>query len=260
MDRWIGIVAVVTGASAGIGAAIVKDLAKAGMVVVGLARRAERVDDLKNDLPEDVRQNLHSAKCDVMNEDEIVKVFAWITEKFGGVDVLVNNAGIIDTNTRLIDEGNSAIIRNTVNTNILGLIFCTREAFKSMKDRSVAGHIILMNSIAGHALPNMQYEFPEFNFNVYSGTKHAVTAITEGLRQELLKVKDSEGGHLGIKVTSISPAVVQTDITPAYSKEALANFPHLKAEDISAAVLYTLGTPPHVNIQEILIKPVGSFV
>uniref|UniRef100_A0A1B0CSZ2 Dehydrogenase n=2 Tax=Lutzomyia longipalpis TaxID=7200 RepID=A0A1B0CSZ2_LUTLO len=93
-----------------------------------------------------------------------------------------------------------------------------------------------------------------------SDISQAVVYVLSTPPHELLKVKDSEGAHLAIKVTSISPAVVQTDITQAYSKEALANFPHLKAEDISAAVLYTLGTPPHVNIQEILIKPVGSFI
>ncbi|XP_055713459.1 farnesol dehydrogenase-like [Phlebotomus papatasi] len=254
MDRWVNKVAVVTGASSGIGAAIVKDLAISGMIVIGLARRVERVEAMKNDLPENVRKNLHAVKCDVMNEDEIVKTFALIEEKFGGVDVLVNNAGILDSSIRLIDEDNSSTIRNTVNTNILGVVFCTREAFKSMKKRSLAGHIVHINSVAGHFIPQMLSEFPDYHFNVYCATKYAVTALTEGHRQEFVQEK------LNIKVTSISPAVVQTDIVPSYSAENLKDFPHLKAEDISAAVLYTLGTPPHVNVQEITIKPVGSFI
>ncbi|XP_059609402.1 farnesol dehydrogenase-like [Phlebotomus argentipes] len=254
MDRWVKKIAVVTGASAGIGAAIAKDLAKTGMIVVGLARRVEKVEKLKNDLPEDMRQNLHSANCDVMKEEEIIKTFAWIDEKFGGVDVLINNAGILIPSVRLIDEGNSATILNTVNTNLIGLIFCTREAFKSMKKRSFAGHIVHISSLVGHIVPNMQATFDDYNFNVYCATKHAVKALTEGHRQELLKEK------LGIKVSSVSPAVVQTDIMDCYSEEALKTIPHLKAEDISAAVLYALGTPPHVQIQDIVIKPVGSFI
>ncbi|XP_059609403.1 farnesol dehydrogenase-like [Phlebotomus argentipes] len=259
MDRWVKKIAVVTGASAGIGAAIAKDLAKAGMIVVGLARRVEKVEELKNDLPEDVRQNLHSANCDVMKEEEIIKTFAWIDEKFGGVDVLINNAGILIPSVRLIDEGNSSAILDTVNTNLIGLIFCTREAFKSMKKRSFAGHIVHISSLAGHIVPNVQKDLPGANFNVYSATKHGVKAITENLRQELLIE------NLGIKVSCISPALVKTDIYNAQSPNAenagaLDHMPQLESEDISAAVLYILGTPPHVQIHDIIIKAVGSFV
>jgi NADP+-dependent farnesol dehydrogenase len=97
MDRWQGKIAVVTGASAGIGSAIVVDLVKTGMVVVGLARRPDRIEALRSSVPKEVRKNLHAMKCDVSKEPQIIATFAEIEKKFGGVDVLVNNAGVLRT-------------------------------------------------------------------------------------------------------------------------------------------------------------------
>ncbi|XP_059609377.1 farnesol dehydrogenase-like [Phlebotomus argentipes] len=247
MDRWVNRVAVVTGASSGIGAEISKDLTKAGMVVVGLARRVDRLDELRSGMPEQQRINFHGIKCDVMDEEEVTKTFLFIEEKFGGIDVLVNNAGVYDPSMKLFQEGNHSKISETINTNITGFISCTREAFKSMKKRSFPGHIINMNSISGHNVPNLP---TDYYFNVYAATKHAITALTETERQEFAKER------LGIKVSSISPGIVQTELSPHFSKEALGNFPHLFPQDVSRAVLYVLGTPPHVQIQEITIKPI----
>uniref|UniRef100_A0A1B0DIX7 Dehydrogenase n=2 Tax=Phlebotomus papatasi TaxID=29031 RepID=A0A1B0DIX7_PHLPP len=184
MDRWVNKVAVVTGASSGIGAGIAKDLVRAGMIVVGLARKVKKVEELKDDLPEKVRDNLHAVKCDVMKEEEIIQTFEWIGENVGGVDVLVNNAGFLDTSVRLIDENNSAAIYNTINTNIMGLILCTREAFKTMKKGSFVGHVININSVAGHIVPQT---VDPYTLNVYPASKFAVTALTEMFRQEFYK-------------------------------------------------------------------------
>uniref|UniRef100_A0A1B0DIX8 Dehydrogenase n=2 Tax=Phlebotomus papatasi TaxID=29031 RepID=A0A1B0DIX8_PHLPP len=247
MDRWVNRVAVVTGASSGIGAEIAKDLTKSGMIVVGLARRVERFDELKSGLPDEQKNNFHGLKCDVMDEEEVAKTFAAIEEKFGGIDVLVNNAGVYDPSMKLFQEGNSSKISETINTNITGFISCTREAFKSMKKRSFPGHIINMNSISGHNVPNLP---TDYYFNVYAATKHAITALTETERQEFAKER------LGIKVSSISPGICQTDLSPHFSKEALVSYPHLYPRDVSNAVLYVLGTPPHVQIQELTIKPI----
>ncbi|XP_059609518.1 farnesol dehydrogenase-like [Phlebotomus argentipes] len=248
MNRWVKKIAVVTGASAGIGAAIAKDLAKAGMIVVGLARRVEKVEELKNDLPEDVRQNLHSAKCDVMKEEEIIKTFAWIVEKFGGVDVLINNAGFLDHSVRLIDEENSSTILNTIHTNILGLIFCTREAFKSMKKRCFAGHVINVNSISGHSVPQ---KIDPFTLNAYPASKFAMTALTEMYRQEFSKE------NFGVRVTSVSPGIVRTEMAPIDSPIG-GMFPFLEVQDVCDALRYALATPPRVNVQEIMLKPLGA--
>ncbi|XP_011492953.2 farnesol dehydrogenase-like [Aedes aegypti] len=244
MDRWVGKVAVVTGSSSGIGAAIAKDLAKAGMVVVGLARRVERVEALKDDLPESAKNLLHAVKCDVSKEEDILKTFKWVEEKFGGVDVLINNAGIL-RQTDLLDANNTQMLREVVDTNVMGLVLCSREAYQSMKKRSVDGHIVHINSIAGHTVIN----FPKLN--IYSASKHAVTAITETMRNELRTAGTK------IKVTSISPGGVRTEILP--TDIVTSDMPLLESEDISEAVLYVLGTPPRVQVHELMIKPVGEI-
>ncbi|XP_055624431.1 farnesol dehydrogenase-like [Toxorhynchites rutilus septentrionalis] len=245
MDRWIGKVAVVTGASAGIGSATVKKLIDSGLIVVGLARRVDRVEALKKKLDETDRDRLHAIKCDVSKESDIISSFRWIDEKLGGVHILINNAAVsFDTN--LLTPGNTSMLRETLNTNVLGSVLCTREAFHSMKTRSVDGHIVYINSIAGHNVP----AFPEFN--IYPASKFAITAITETTRQELRM----EGTK--IKVTSISPGAVRTDMLP---KEGwAADIATLQPEDIADAIVYVLGTPPHVQIHELTIKPVGEDV
>ncbi|XP_062558600.1 farnesol dehydrogenase-like [Armigeres subalbatus] len=243
MERWSGKVAIVTGASSGIGAATAKDLVKAGMVVVGLARRVDRVEALKTDLPASAADRLHAVKCDVSKEEDILQVFKWVEEKFGGVDVLINNAGIV-RQTDLIDADNTKMLREVLDTNVLGLVLCSREAYQSMKKRSVDGHIVHINSVLGHTVLN----FP--HLNVYPASKHAVTAITETMRNELRTAGTK------IKITSISPGVVRTEIVPESFIEQ--GHPMLESEDISEAVLYVLGTPPRVQIHEVIIKPVGE--
>lgn len=184
MDRWVGKVAVVTGASAGIGAVIAKDLAKRGVITIALARRVEKIEELKNNLVDEVKQNLVPYKCDVNSEDDIKSTFKWVEKNYGGVDILVNNAGIFRTAT-IIGEGNSEAMRDTVKTNILAAVFCIREAFRSMKTRENPGHIIIINSIVGQRVGNIT-EFPMGSSNIYPPTKYAITALTEVVRQELL--------------------------------------------------------------------------
>ncbi|ETN62710.1 oxidoreductase [Anopheles darlingi] len=244
MERWNGRVAVVTGASSGIGAAIVKDLAKAGMVTIGLARRVERIEELRKDLPEEAAKRLHAIKCDVSNEADIDAVFKQVEDQFGGCDVLVNNAGILRVKP-LLEVGNTSDIKAVLDTNVTGLVLCSQRAYQSMVKRSVDGHIVHISSIAGHGVPSVP------NMNVYPASKHAVRAITETMRHEM-----RDAGKK-IKVTSISPGAVKTEILDGMNLPADINL--LQSEDISAAVLYTLGTPPHVQVHEIMIKPLGEF-
>ncbi|XP_058123688.1 farnesol dehydrogenase-like [Anopheles ziemanni] len=244
MDRWVGKVAVVTGSSSGIGAAIAKDLAKAGMITVGLARRVERIEALKNELPADAAKRLHAFKCDVSSEADIDATFKLIEEKFGGVDVLVNSAGTVRSNN-LLDHGTAADLRATLDINVTGLVLCSQWAYKSMVARSFDGHIVHINSIGGHLVPNLP------KFNIYTASKHAVTAITETMRQEL------RDAGTKIKVTSISPGIVETDILEPL--EGIAGMPMLQSEDISQAVLFAIGTPPRVQVHEIIIRPVGEL-
>ncbi|XP_062550384.1 farnesol dehydrogenase-like [Armigeres subalbatus] len=243
MDRWINKVAVVTGASSGIGAAIVVELAKAGMVVIGLARRVDRVEELKKRLSEKDAARLYAMKCDVSKEDSITNAFEEIIRQFSGIDVIVNNAGIVK-HSLLLGDDDFQQLRDVIDTNVMGLALCSRKAFRSMKERDVAGHIIHINSIAGHKVPN----FP--HMNMYAASKHAVTAITETMRNELIMLGSKT------KVTSISPGVVRTDIVEGLHSSD--EFPMLEGEDIAKAILYVLGTPPHVQVHELTIKPVGE--
>lgn len=185
MERWLGKTAVVTGASAGIGAAIAIDLANAGLKVIALARRKERLESLQKSLSADCKGAIIAHQCDVTSEAEIKTAFAWIETNFGGVNILVNNAGVL-RNTLLLAKDNSKDIRDQVDTNVLAVVWCTREAFHSMKNRGFDGHIVNINSTSGHSLPWM---VGILDLNVYPATKYAVTALTEVLRQELIQHK-----------------------------------------------------------------------
>jgi len=255
MDRWKGKVAVVTGASAGIGAAIVEKLVEAGVTVVGFARRKEKVEELAKKL-QGKSGKVHAVAVDVTKEEDILKAFKWVKDNLGPIHILVNNAGIART-TGLI-EGETKLWKEVIDTNVMGLCIATREAVKNMRANKVDGHIIHINSIAGHKVLN----FP--NTNVYPASKHAVTALTETLRQELNSVGSK------IKITSISPGLVATDIFDATAKgsgkeigkeaqEFLKVAAILKSEDIADAAIYILSTPPHVQIHELMIKPVNEM-
>lgn len=193
MDRWIGKVAIVTGASSGIGAEIAADLTKSGMIVIGLARRKERVDELWNKLKyhnPNITGTLHSFKCDVSSEANIKSVFRWIDQKFGRMDVLINNAGIVRSGLIVNADNNSSNLRDVIETNVLGVALCTREAFQLMQKHNINdGHVIIINSIAGHMVPYSPLTVG--SLNIYPPSKYAVTAMTEVLRQEfqLLKTK-----------------------------------------------------------------------
>lgn len=198
MSRWSEKLAVVTGASSGIGAAICIELVNAGLKVVGLARRQERVEELKSKLPANLADKLFSFKCDISKEEDIKAAFAWIESTFGGVDVLVNNAGIVRS-TNLVSPDNTTAIREVLDTNVMGVVLCTREAFQSMKSRNVDGHVILINSIVGHQVPFFAGIRP--SSNIYSPSKYAVTAMTEVFRQEF----QSEGTKIKITVSKVLP-------------------------------------------------------
>ncbi|XP_068156857.1 farnesol dehydrogenase-like [Drosophila tropicalis] len=248
MNRWLNRVAVVTGASSGIGAACCKDLVAKGMVVVGLARREERLQELKASLPADQAKRFHAHKCDVSDEKQVIDAFAWIDKSVGGADVLINNAGIVRMND-VTNAGNSDDLRAVLETNVLGVAWCTREAFLSLQRRKVNdGHVVIINSVAGHKVPIV----PGFSLNIYPPSKHAITALTEVLRQEF----QNKGTQT--KVTSISPGGVDTEIIDEKLKQLNPDFALLRSEDVADAVTYCIQTPPNVQIHELTIKPIGE--
>lgn len=249
MERWTGKVAVVTGASSGIGAAIAKQLVEAGLKVVGFARRKEKIEEIAKSL-ENKMGNLYACKVDMTVENEIKAGFKWTLENVGPIHVLVNNAGVA-TNTSLYD-GDTKLWKKILDTNVLGLCIATRETIKIMRDNHIDGHIIHMNSMAGHSVPN----FP--NGNVYSPSKYAVTSLTETLRKELISLGSK------IKISSISPGVVKTEISVTanfdLSPEMIKSIPMLDAKDIADAVMYVLSTNPGVQVHDLLIQPIGQTI
>lgn len=185
MDKWEGKVAVITGASEGCGAAIAVDLVKCGMIVVGLARRPEKINELMEKIPETATGQLHALKCDVRSEEDIKSAFAWVEENLNGTDVLINNAAIIRPGY-MLDEDNTEMLRSVIETNLIGVALCTREAFKSMKNKDL-GHVIMINSVSGHKVFYSVGAMP--SFNVYAPSKHGMTALVEVLRQECQSLK-----------------------------------------------------------------------
>lgn len=197
MDRWLNKAAVVTGASSGMGAACVIDFAKAGMNVVPLARREDRLNELKNSLPDELKNKIYPIKCDVSNEADVVRAFKWVDDNLGGVHVLVNSAGIFRC-SNLTQVDNTSDIKAVLETNVVGVMYCIREAFQQMSARKVDGHIIIVNSVLGHCTPYR----PGQSSNIYSASKHAITAMTETYRQEF-----SNAGT-NIKVTVSIPVLI----------------------------------------------------
>lgn len=193
MHRWRGKVAVVTGASSGIGSAIAVELVKAGMIVVGLARRVELIEKLQEQLPSGGIGKLHAIHCDLTDDADIRQAFSDIYAKIGVVHVLVNNAGIAPV-TNVTDEGNDDVLKNVIQTNLWATVLCTKQAVEIMKLQNViGGHIININSCSGHEVFETGFDRP--CLNLYPATKHGITALTEVLSKEF------RSDDLGYKVT-----------------------------------------------------------
>lgn len=244
MEQWEGKVAVVTGASAGIGAAIVQRLVRHGMLVAGLARRVDKIKELASSL-ESAPGQLHAVECDVSKEESVLAAFSWIQENLGSVDVLVNNAGISKESS--LTDGSLDDWRSVFEVNVLGLCLCTREAVRMMRETGGEGVIINVNSLAAERVPFVP------GFSVYPASKRAISALAQTLRHELTGTR--------IRVTGISPGLVGTELMASYSTfstESMAAMPILEPEDVAAAATYILSNAPHVVVQDIVLRPLGE--
>ncbi|MBX6395037.1 MAG: SDR family oxidoreductase [Alicyclobacillaceae bacterium] len=233
-----GKVALVTGASSGIGEATAVALAEAGATVVAAARRLDRVEALSAQSG----GRISPAYLDVTDRDAVKRLVQEAIERFGKIDILVNNAGVMllsYMDKLLVDEWDRMI-----DVNVKGVLYGVAAVLPHMKERR-SGHIINIASVAGHRV------FPAGA--VYCGTKFAVRAISEGLRQEL--------APFGVRVTVISPGIVKTELTDHITDpdvrrtiEARTLTP-LQSKDIAEAVLYAVQQPQHVDINEIVVRP-----
>jgi NADP-dependent 3-hydroxy acid dehydrogenase YdfG len=242
-NQLTGKVAIVTGASSGIGEATALALADKGATVAIAARRRDRLDDLAQRITEKGGQVL-AITADVSDEAQVVDMVEQTQTKFGKVDILVNNAGVMLLG--MIDGANTEDWRRMVNLNVLGLMYATHKVLPLMKAQS-SGHIVNISSVAGRVA--------NAGSGVYNASKWAVGAFSEALRKEVYQ-------H-NIRVTIIEPGLVATElpqhVTDSKAKETTANFygslKNLESEDIAAAIVYAVTQPLHVNVNEILIRP-----
>ncbi len=238
-----GKVALITGASSGIGEATALALAAQGAKIALAARRVERLEALRQRITESGGEALPLA-CDVADEAQVRRAVQETQDKWGRLDVLVNSAGMAVLGSIL--GADTSEWRKSFDVNVLGLMYATHAALPLMKEQG-GGHIVNISSTAGRVAPS--------GMGVYSATKWAVGAFSESLRQEAIAYK--------VRVTVIEPGVVSTEFsdkiahTPA--REAIAarfaSMRTLDASDIAAAVVYALTQPAHVNIYELLLRP-----
>jgi 17beta-estradiol 17-dehydrogenase / 3beta-hydroxysteroid 3-dehydrogenase len=242
-----GRTALVTGASSGIGAETARALAAAGAAVVVAARRRDRLEALAAELAKRGAAVLAVA-TDMRQEPDIVGCFAAARERFGGVDVLVNNAGL--GRGAPISSASSEPWREMLEVNVLGLAIATREAIRDMERRGTAGHVVNVASMAAHRVPG-----PESG--MYAATKFAVRALTEGVRQEL-RAKQS-----AIRVSLVSPGYVATEFADVFAGrpgalealQARLNVTMLEGTDVARAILWVVTQPPHVEVHDVLVRP-----
>uniref|UniRef100_A0A069DRI7 Putative dehydrogenase n=1 Tax=Panstrongylus megistus TaxID=65343 RepID=A0A069DRI7_9HEMI len=244
MDRWKDRVAVVTGASAGIGEAIARSLAEHGMKVAALARRLDRLQKLQDDCNNFIG-SIKPYKCDVTNENEIAITIKSIVQDLGPISVLVNNAGLYE-NVPMTDTSQGSC-RQTYETNVIGLVTFTQHVVEIMKKHNITdGHIININSVAGHCI------VPKPGMANYTASKHAVTVLTESLKNELAAMKSK------IRVTSISPGLVDTNMGSVFTNSSVPLYPSLTINDIMECLIFVLSVKSHINISELTVEPVGQ--
>lgn len=237
---------VITGASSGIGAATARAFARAGARVVLGARRLERLEALAAELRAGGAEAV-AVRCDMRVEDEIVALVATAVRDFGGVDVLINNAGL--GRAAPLTSAPSAPWREMLEVNVLGLCIATREAVQDMERRGVAGHVVHVSSMAAHRVPGPAS-------GVYAATKFAVRALTEGLRQEL-RARQSP-----VRVTAVSPGHVETEFARVFSGDdsVYRTMKVLEPDDVARAVLWVVSQPPHVEVHDLLVRPTAQRV
>lgn len=241
MEHLVDRVALITGASSGIGRATARHLADAGMRVAILARRRARLEELAAEYG----GRMLPLEADLRDEASTLAAFARIREAWGGVDLLVNNAGL--GHAAPLCSGDTELWREMLEVNVLALSVCTREAIGDMQRRDVAGHVVHISSMASHRVPP--------GSGMYSATKFAVRALTEALRGEL------RAAGSPIRITAISPGFVETEFAERYHKsaevaaETYGRYQVLTDDDVARAVIYAVSQPSHVQIHDVLMRP-----
>jgi NADP-dependent 3-hydroxy acid dehydrogenase YdfG len=239
-------VVIVTGASSGIGYATALALSKAGAKVAAGARRVEKLQTLKNEVQGNGGEILIK-KLDVTKKEDCDSFINLVTKTWNHIDILINNAGIMPLS--FFKNLKISEWEQMIDVNLKGVLYCTAAVIPYMITKKT-GHIVNISSVAGRIV------FPAGS--VYCATKHAVTAFSEGLRQELSQ-------RYNIKITCIEPGVVSTELPNTITDKSLEPFiesvkkmESIKAEDIANAIIYSLDSPHYLNINEILLRPLSQ--
>jgi len=235
-------IALITGATSGIGRATAVSLSQNNFDIIITGRRKELLEDLEKEIKEISSCNIHILNFDVRNKEEVDNAIDSLPENWQDIDVLVNNAGLAVG----LDHINEGVINDwerMIDTNVKGLLYVTRKVVPRMVAKK-HGHIINIGSTAGKEA----YE----KGNVYCGTKHAVDAITKGMRIDLLEHK--------IKVTAINPGMVETEFSVVRFKgdkekaeKVYQGFTPLYGKDVADAILYVATRPEHVCVNDMII-------
>jgi NADP-dependent 3-hydroxy acid dehydrogenase YdfG len=238
-----GRVALVTGASSGIGEATAVALARAGAAVAVGARRADRLTALADRLRADGAGVL-TLDLDVTDEAACRDAVARTRAELGGLDVLVNNAGVMLLGT--IVGADVEDWRRMLSTNVLGLMYMTHAAIDGMVEQG-SGDVVNISSVAGRTARK--------GAGAYNASKWAVNAFSESLRQEVTT--------RGVRISLVEPGAVATELTDhitqpdakADIQRMVGGMTPLQAEDVARAIVYVVGQPPHVAVNEVLVRP-----
>jgi NADP-dependent 3-hydroxy acid dehydrogenase YdfG len=245
MTNITGKVALITGASSGIGAATALKLAAAGAKVGIAARRAEKLESIKSEISAAGGEAL-VIRMDVVDPSSVEAGVKTLVDAFGSIDIVVNNAGLMPLSD--VDQLKTAEWHRMVDVNIKGLLNTTAAVLPQMIKQH-SGHIFNMSSIAGRKVFK--------GLSVYCATKHAVTAFSDGLRMEV-------GQKHNIRVTCIQPGAVATELydhitDPGYRQQMddlAKQMTFLKGEDIGDTIVFAAAAPAHVNVAELFVLPI----
>jgi len=237
----------ITGASSGIGEAMARQFAREGARLLLCARRLERLQALADELRASHDSDIHTFALDVRDRPAVELLPDCLPENFRDIDVLVNNAGL-SRGLEPVHQGDPDDWEEMVQTNITGLLLVTRQILPGMVRRG-RGDVVNLGSISSHEV------YP--NGAVYCATKHAVDALTRGLRLDLVASP--------VRVSQISPGMVDTEFSLVRfhgererAESVYAGLHPLQAQDVAEAALFILTRPPHVEIGEIVLWPTAQ--
>ncbi|MBK7668544.1 MAG: SDR family NAD(P)-dependent oxidoreductase [Sphingobacteriaceae bacterium] len=240
-------IALVTGATSGIGKSTAEIFAKNGYTLIITGRREDRLKDIQKNIESTYKVKVHTLCFDIRKLSEVEKAINELPAELKKIDVLVNNAGLA-AGLSAIQDGNVDHWERMIDTNIKGLLYVTKSVSKLMIENK-KGHIINVGSIAGKEA--------YANGNVYCGTKHAVDALNKGMRIDLLP-------H-NIKVSAVNPGMVETEFSIVRfdgdedrAKKVYEGLQPLTPDDVAETIYWIASRPAHVNINDVIIMPAAQ--